>query len=291
MPSPRDIRLDDDAGRNGPIFVGRGGRFVPGRRPSSISHDFAALAFYRGGTARIEQGGVWDLQTGDVFIVPAGAPHRHIAGGQPGGQPGGLDVWTLGFCVSCVAVEASQALLEPFDRVRGGAAPVVRIPRDRRGFLDSLFIELSGPSAAPGADAPVRLSLLTLILNEVRRAADWAKDAGPEPGIVADSLRYIERHCLGPLTLAQVAAAMKRTPSYLTTALTRATGRSAVAWIIAGRMAEARRRLLHSAERIDIIAERVGYSDSTHFIRLFRRAHGSTPAAWRAQHVGPGRSG
>jgi AraC-like DNA-binding protein len=32
---------------------------------------------------------------------------------------------------------------------------------------------------------------------------------------------------------------------------------------------------------VDIIAERVGYADVTHFIRLFRRVHGVTPAAWR----------
>ncbi len=30
-----------------------------------------------------------------------------------------------------------------------------------------------------------------------------------------------------------------------------------------------------------IVAERVGYADPTHFIRLFRRHHGATPAAWR----------
>jgi AraC-like DNA-binding protein len=47
-------------------------------------------------------------------------------------------------------------------------------------------------------------------------------------------------------------------------------------------MAEARRLLLHSDEMVDVIAERVGYADATHFIRMFRRAHGATPAAWRA---------
>ncbi|HEY0463268.1 MAG TPA: AraC family transcriptional regulator [Polyangiaceae bacterium] len=32
---------------------------------------------------------------------------------------------------------------------------------------------------------------------------------------------------------------------------------------------------------VEIIAERVGYADATHFIRLFRRAYGVTPSAWR----------
>jgi AraC-like DNA-binding protein len=37
---------------------------------------------------------------------------------------------------------------------------------------------------------------------------------------------------------------------------------------------------------IEVIAERVGYADATHFIRLFRREHGVTPAAWRTGHHG-----
>lgn len=47
-------------------------------------------------------------------------------------------------------------------------------------------------------------------------------------------------------------------------------------------MAEARRLLLHSDEMIDVVAERVGYADPTHFIRMFQRENGATPAAWRA---------
>jgi hypothetical protein len=62
-----------------------------------------------------------------------------------------------------------------------------------------------------------------------------------------------------------------------------ATGKTVVEWIIAGRLAEARNRLLHTDEMIDVITERVGYADPTHFIRLFRRTHDATPAAWRAR--------
>jgi AraC family transcriptional regulator, transcriptional activator of pobA len=291
------IHLDDRAGRLGPIFVDRathrdsGGDAGGGgdrRRSQPVTHDFAALAFYVGGGARMEQRETWRLEPGDVLIVPAGEPHRLIEAKNP-------DTWRLGFCVPCLASDstAAAALLEPFERVRDGASPVVRIPPERRDFLESLFREFSvSPEGASDANL-VRRSLLTLIINEVARAAAASPTASRgnaaggtgssgAPGIVTDTLRYIERHCLEPLTLTAIAGAMRRTPSYITTALTRATGRSAVAWIIAGRMAEARRRLLHSDERVDIISERVGYADPTHFIRLFRRMHGATPAGWRA---------
>jgi AraC family transcriptional regulator, transcriptional activator of pobA len=133
-----------------------------------------------------------------------------------------------------------------------------------------------------GEPHAVQRSLLTLVLNEVRRAARWDVETSSPRSVVADSLNFIERNCLRPLTLRDVAKAVGRSPAYVTTSLTRATGRSAVEWIIAGRMAEARRLLLHSEERVDVVAERIGYADPTHFIRMFHRAHGATPAAWRA---------
>jgi AraC family transcriptional activator of pobA len=243
-------------------------------RHAPVTHAHAALAFYTDGHARMELDGRWELAPGDVLIVPAGAPHRRLAAKDAA-------FWGLGFCVPCFAsLDGAAELLAPFERVRDGAAAVVSIPGERQELLASLFRELEARTHAPSA---VQRSLLTLVLDEVGRAARG--HAGPPAGgsgVVVDALRYIERHCLRPLTLAEVAAAVGRSPAHVTTALRRATGRSAVAWIVAGRMAEARRRLLHSDEHVDVIAERVGYADPTHFIRMFRREHGTTPAAWRA---------
>lgn len=261
-----------------PVFVAR--RLMDDPHPAArtpVTHSYAALAFYTGGWARMEQRGRWTLEPGDVLIVPAGEPHRRVEAQRP-------EFWGLGFCVPCFAAADAGRLLEPFDRVRSGASAVVRIPAERRSFLEVLFQELE-EAASPqrrGEPHAVQRSLLTLILNEVRRAAQWDSDPSSPKSVVAESLSFIERNCLRPLTLQDVAKAVGRSPAYVTTALTRATGRSAVEWIIAGRMAEARRLLLHSDERIDVIAERVGYADPTHFIRMFQRTNGATPAAWRA---------
>lgn len=268
----RPLRVDADR----PVFVARRtSEHRPARPP--VTHSYAALAFYTGGQARMEQRGRWTLEPGDVLIVPAGEPHRLLEAQQP-------EFWGLGFCVSCFAAEDPGRLLEMFERVRSGASAVVRIPEERRSFLEVLFQELEEASDPNRRDEPyaVQRSLLTLVLNEIRRAARWDAEASGASSVVADSLAFIERNCLRPLTLKEVAAAVGKSPAYVTTALSRATGRSAVEWIIAGRMAEARRLLLHSDARIEDVAERVGYADPTHFIRMFQREHGATPAAWRA---------
>ncbi|MEZ4402498.1 MAG: AraC family transcriptional regulator [Kofleriaceae bacterium] len=248
------------------------------RRP--VTHAYAALSFLVSGSAHVEQAGAWRLEAGDVMLVPAGQPHRALT-------PARAEAWGLALCAPCLIADGAAALLEPFERVRDGAAAVVRIPAARRAFLTGLFRELAAggePAAAVGA--AVERSLVTLILHEIDRAAAPHRPVGARAGVVVDSLRYIERNCLGRLTVVDVAAAVGRSPAHVTTALTRATGRSAGAWITTGRMAEARRRLLHADEPIDVVAERVGYADATHFIRTFRRAHGVTPAAWRTAHTG-----
>jgi AraC family transcriptional activator of pobA len=280
----RPLVHDGPAGRSSPIAVSRMVKGPDKSCGTPVTHDHAALAFYTGGETRVELQGEWNLRAGDVLIVPAGEPHRTL-------ERGSLELWGLSFCAPCFASNGAAGLLEPFERVRDGASAVVAIPPDRRAHLELLFRELESAVATPRgsseANEAVQRSLLTLILAEVDRAADTsnAKEGRKASGVVTDALRFIERNCLGPLTVDEVAAAVGRSSTYVTTALTATTGRSASQWIVSGRMAEARRLLLHGGEHVDVIAERVGYADSTHFIRMFRREHGETPAAWRTSHA------
>ena len=242
-----------------------------------VVHDHMALAYLTRGWAVVHQGERFDLRTGDVYLVPAGEPHGIVAAHEP-------EAWGIGFSPACYAPTELEHLLVPFHRVAAGASKVVRIPAERQEHLAHLCAELHRETrtaaSRPHAEL-VQKSLLALILAEVARVGPCA---APHVGIVSDALRFIERHCLGPVSLGDVAASVHRSPAHVSTLVRRATGKSVKQWIITGRMAEARRRLLHTDEMVDVIAERVGYADPTHFIRLFRRAHGSTPAAWRTQH-------
>lgn len=270
----RPILVDKLSGQASPIIAGWHATSHAQRRPHPpVTHSYAALAFITEGQSRLEQNGEWQLTAGDVMLVPAGAPHRFIDERRP-------SYWGLAFCVPCFAANGADGLLEPFEKVRDGAAAVVKVPAARHVFLEQLFRELASNAQA---NAAVQQSLLTLILNEVNSAAPRVLSTQATPSVVSASLRFIERNCLRPLTLLDVAKAVGRSPAYVTNALSRATGRSAVEWIVSARMAEARRLLLCSDENVDVITERVGYADSTHFIRMFRREHGATPAAWRAK--------
>lgn len=280
MRSVRPVARDNLLGRGWPVAAARQTRHhTAAPRSAPVTHSYAALAFHTGGQSRVELNGEWHLREGDVLLVPAGQSHRML-------EMRRLESWELAFCVPCLAEDGTGSLLEPFERVRDGASAVIQIPARRHEHLEGLFRELEDVGREPHRSSDtveaVQRSLLTLILAEVDRASGASEARRGTGGVVADALRFIERNCLGQLTLGDVAAAVGRSPAHVTTSLTQATGRSAVQWIVNGRMAEARRLLLHSDEMIEVIAERVGYADATHFIRMFHREHDATPAAWRA---------
>jgi AraC-like DNA-binding protein len=223
----------------------------------------------------VEQRGHFEVQAGDVLLVPAGEVHRFIRKSR-------TTAFGVGFCAPCYAPSELASLLDPFERARSGASPVVRLPSERHEHVARLLMELHDETRAERAHGSlVQKSLLALVLAEVTRAASATPFTNHRPSVVADTLRFIERRCLEPISLSDVARAVGKSPAYVTTALKQATGRSVVEWIISGRLAEACNRLAHTDEMVDVIAERVGYADATHFIRLFRRTHGVTPAAWR----------
>jgi AraC-like DNA-binding protein len=274
------LARDSEAVGGRPVVAARKVQAVcPAPSRASFTHTYAALVFYTGGRSRVEQDGEWDVRAGDALLVPAGAPHRTLEAVRP-------ECWTLAFSPPAFLAGGAASFLEPFEKVRDGASAVVQLPAARHAYLEGLLEELEAvgrePRGASRSLDAVQRSLLTLVLAEVDRAASSSGARPAGPSVVGDALRFIERHCLGRLTLEEVAAAVGRSPAYVTSALTKATGRSAGKWIVSGRMAEARRLLLHSDARVDRVAERVGYADATHFIRMFRREHGATPAAWRA---------
>jgi AraC family transcriptional regulator, transcriptional activator of pobA len=262
-----------------PVWAQRftSGAMVSARPP--VVHDFMALGFLTAGSAVMQQRGQHAIEAGDVYLVPAGERHGLVTARAP-------EAWGISFCPACYAPSELGELIDPFERATSGASTVVHIPASRQEHLASLCGELHRETSRGGSAAHVELaqkSLLVLILTEVARASAVTSTAGLQPTLVGDALRFIERNCLLPISLREVAVAVNKSPSHVATTVKAATGKTVVEWIIAGRLAEARNRLLHTDERIDVIAERVGYADPTHFIRLFRRAHDATPAAWRSR--------
>lgn len=272
--------------RHLPIWVERY-RPVPSTpRRELVTHAYAVILLITRGRSKVRHAGAQVLSAGDVHLIPPGDPHR-------GSHFEDVEGWVLAFRPEAFPSDegwGSERGLKigPLLRVRSGCHPVLKPSAAQRkrleGWMKLLHAELlqeeRGQEEACAA-------LLRLVLVELERIA--TPPTVPDPSglsLARQALTHIETHCLEPLSLAGVARELGRSGPHVASVVRQETGRTVGEWILEYRMAEARRRLRGTDERVDIIAERVGYADVTHFIRQFRRLHGVTPAAWRRKATG-----
>jgi AraC family transcriptional activator of pobA len=229
------------------------------------------------GESKIRHTGELVLRAGDVHLIPPGDVHR--------GGPTDVEGWALAFHSEVLGggEENGTSRLGPLLRVRQGCHPVLRPTlTQRRRLARWMRLLAEETSRNDRGSEEARVALLRLVFIELERiSAPAPMSEQPSVSLSRKALTYIEAHCLERLSLAKVARELGRSSAHVASLVRQETGRTVGEWILECRMAEARRRLRGTDERVDIIAERVGYADVTHFIRLFRRVHGVTPAAWR----------
>lgn len=254
-----------------PVCITRFEGHGAGRGGKGAVHAYAVVMLLTQGVSRMRHAGEVELRAGDVHLIPPGDVHgashfEHVEGLA-------LSFWP----------EQSAHAFRLFARVRHGCHPVLRpTPAQRRSLERWLrALEHESRGSAPGRSDALA-ALLQLVLVELGRMEPSPSEAAPEASsLTRQVLEHVEQHALGPLTLSDVARAVARTPAHVATVVRRETGRTVGEWILTLRMAEARKRLRATDAAMDELARQVGYADVTHFIRSFRKVHGTTPARWR----------
>lgn len=253
------------------------------------SHDFLTLAYFERDGGSLRSGGrEWELRAGDAFVVSPGDVQ----------DPGGLveaEGWCDFFPAEVLAPSGagvflswrSHPLLFPFvagvGDLGGGPRRLIVPPEHRpawSGRLSALDLELRERRDGYREAALAHLTLL--LVGVSRLAAEVVGDLrlNDEP-LLAQVFGLVEDGYRGRLSLKDVARAVSLSPGHLTPAVRRPTGRTVVEWIAERRMAEARRLLVGTDLSVDEVGRSVGYNDAGYFVKLFRRAHGTTPLAWR----------
>ncbi|MDC0717802.1 helix-turn-helix transcriptional regulator [Nannocystis bainbridge] len=259
--------------------------------PRPLVSTFFTIFGFTAGSGRGRHLEPVDLRAGDIHLVPAGVEHQPLDIGDLQGWIVGVDPLLLRALgpprlpgQSRIHGEpgltpARSLLVRGLLRLRPGPARLRRIDQ----LVGEMDAELRGRQW--GAETAAHALLALLLTELMRELQEHAPTTSPLlGGLVRDALSFIEARCLGPLSLKDVAVAVGRTPSHLANAIRQETGLTVGDWLREHRMSEARRRLRETDESVESVADQVGYADTTHFIRTFRRAHGMTPRDWRERH-------
>src|ERR1700738_5010839 len=100
--------------------------------------------------------------------------------------------------------------------------------------------------------------------------------------VLIDHVRdYIEQHYQEHISLRDVASALGYSRSHLTNLVRMATGKPLNAWIIERRISAAQEQLTDPYATVTEVAAAVGFGDTGHFCRKFKRIVGMTSGEWR----------
>ncbi len=102
-----------------------------------------------------------------------------------------------------------------------------------------------------------------------------------EPGKVSRIFQYIEQHASEKITLEKLAALTGNSPAYLGKQFKKLTGISVTDYIRRHRIEKACCELENTSDSVEEIAARLGFYDSSYFIKTFQSIVGKTPAQYR----------
>lgn len=225
-----------------------------------------------GGIAHLE-GSTVPLQALSLVNVPPG--HVHGFSFQPGTQ--GL--------VATLADELCDELLAQAGEVRRTLSHTRSVVADAPVALTmrQIAAEFNGRAASR---ALVLRGLCACLLGQVARrvsAADPVQAQLDESALLRRFEAALDAHHLEHWTVAQYAKALAVTPTHLSRVTRAATGEPASRLIEARVMREARRNLAYTNMSVSTIADALGFKDLAYFSRVFTRATGVSPRAFRAR--------
>lgn len=133
---------------------------------------------------------------------------------------------------------------------------------------------------------------LTFMTGVLERMPKEEQQEEPEPEDAANSFivrqarTYIAQNCGSKLSLQEVADHCFVSQWHLSKLLNKHLGQTFYDLLNAERIHRAKELLEDPALRISEIAERVGYADTAHFSRVFKKLEGASAGEWRNLHCG-----
>ncbi len=221
---------------------------------------------------------IYSVQKGEMILIPAGELHKSLDSNRPEHERIVIEFDRR--LIDDLLAQQDLPLLDVFQIDRY----VLHLPdcdrRQAERLLFSIMRELR--AEAPGFLAMVRTSLLQLLIL-IYRCADRRPGVAGAPlagrqAWIAGIARYIHDHYADPLTLSALAKQFAVSPYYLSRCFSQETGMHLPDYVNLIRVKEAKQRLVQGGSRISGIALAVGFTNVTHFGRVFKKIHGISPS-------------
>ncbi|WP_201007865.1 response regulator transcription factor [Paenibacillus glycanilyticus] len=117
--------------------------------------------------------------------------------------------------------------------------------------------------------------------NIVSAVMDAAFTALESNSVVQKSVQYMKENVEEDISREDVAAHVGLNPAYLSRLFKKETGQNLIDYLIETKMARARQLLDTTGMTVSAIAQQVGYSNFSHFTKMFKKQYGVNPQEYR----------
>lgn len=236
------------------------------RRARGARETIVLLCVAGSGTVTVG-GGVSTVSAGTGIVIAAGSPHEYRASEST--------PWTIWW------LHARGTDVTELTSAIGGGAHQTLQPRSLDRVV-ALFDELVTMLERRLSPAQLLAASGTATHLLTRLAADSVLPA--DGSALERAMRYLEARVDGNIHVAELAAIVQMSASHLSALFREATGSGPGTFHTSLKMARARALLDTTTATVTEIATAVGYGDPLYFSRHFRRVHGVSPSAYRAEH-------
>jgi AraC-like DNA-binding protein/mannose-6-phosphate isomerase-like protein (cupin superfamily) len=263
--------------------------------PVSHSHDFTELVYIRAGSGLHWHGSDrHSIYAGDCFVILPGQEHTYVS-------TGGLVMTNVLFY---------PELLEPYrDTLRAtpgfkrffSTEPLFREEAAFRyklhlslsnqkslvALLDQLERDLAEKKPAYTVNCTgLFLQMIVLLSRCFDRRFESTNVRSEFEGkeqMVSAAIAYLEENCANDVRVEDIARSVFISPSRLSHVFKETTGMSLLDYLTRMRVERACQMLAESDQSVTAIAYALGFHDSAYFTRLFGKAIGLSPTAYRKQ--------
>jgi AraC-like DNA-binding protein len=166
------------------------------------------------------------------------------------------------------------------------ALPQLSLSAEQGEYLTHILLQIEQEIADNKETHLLRALLYQVLawLNNVYRS-QYLLEEKPQNSKVTRFFQLVDQHCYSEHAVSFYASELCITSGYLNDLIKKESGISAKQYIISRLMAESKNLLLQGELPVSEIAWKLGFSDSSYFIRLFRNETGISPLAFRKQQL------
>lgn len=234
------------------------------------AYPFCNIHYINKGKMMVEfRNRTFSVGEGQLFILPPFEAHKYWDDNS-----GGLELSWLEFSGGATA-ELVGSIIEI-------GQPIFFLPEGKRinAYINRMKAMLEKQRLSNYAVSKIIYSIL-INLMEQNNNNSIATIHINEKNALYKVTQYIEKNLSGELGIKELSQVANYSQSYFSKLFIKLYGITPSKYVLERRILKAKELLCKHNEKVDVIAQLLGFYDTSHFVRVFKKAEGTTPAEFR----------